>query len=112
MKRRLKRVRDKVAAASSEEGFYDKVILDGPEDSGIQLSDILESFTVLRCAHPVRLFDFCPTNHAVSVGVAVGKDTAMVSPIRNMLEIYSIPNPISSTRAMTTTRRLMKINSQ
>lgn len=94
MKRRLKRSRDKLSKSSTEDGFYDNPTAETQVES-IQLSDILESFTVLRCLHPVRGFDFCPTNQTVSAGRDAGNDTAMVSLIRNILEVYSIPSPIS-----------------
>ena len=69
-----------------------------------QLSDLLETFTTLRCTHPIRGFDFCPSGHSGGSSSSVGKqrmkdkqggsvpDSFLVSLVKNILEVYSIPS--------------------
>ena len=110
LKRRLKRSREKVTkqvapvtSAFEDDGLGTLSPLVGNENE-FQLTDLLESFTTLRCTHPIRGFDFCPSGHSGGPTSSGGRkqrmkdkqgmvpDSFLVSLVKNILEVYTIPS--------------------
>jgi U3 small nucleolar RNA-associated protein 12 len=92
MKRRLKRAREKSIKKTildTDNRSNEVLELGNFQSESVILSDILEQSSILRFSSPVRGFDFSP--NPTSSG-----DNAIVSLVRNLLEVYRIPFPSSN----------------